>query len=89
MNRKVLVVTLLLLFIGASGVRAQMKTIEDNGGVIVYGVVNATKTAVAMGSILHTVQNNCGERATSWTSIQGTWFKHRCSVLHSDQPFSW
>ena len=39
----VLVVALLLLFIGASGVRAQMKTIEDNGGVIVYGVVNATK----------------------------------------------
>jgi len=58
----VLVVALLLLFIGASGVRAQMKTIEDNGGVIVYGVVNATKTAVAMGSILHTVQNNCGEK---------------------------
>ena len=56
------VVALLLLFIGASGVRAQMKTIEDNGGVIVYGVVNATKTAVAMGSILHTVQNNCGEK---------------------------
>ncbi len=62
MNRKVLVVTLLLLFIGASGVCAQMKTIEDNGGVIVYGMVNANKTAVAMGSILHTMQNNCGER---------------------------
>jgi len=70
MNRKVvvkwrvcyLVVALLLLFIGVSGVCAQMKTIEDNGGVIVYGVVNADNTAVAMGSILHTVQNNCGER---------------------------
>jgi hypothetical protein len=62
MNRKVLAVALLLLFIGASGVCAQMKTIEDKDGVIVYGVVNADRTAVAMGSILRNVQNNCGER---------------------------
>jgi hypothetical protein len=62
--RCVLVMALLLLFIGASSARAQMKTIEDpHGGTIVYGVVRgATKTATAMGSILRTIGDNCGER---------------------------
>ena len=59
-----LVVALLLLFIGAYSAHAQMKTIEDpHGGTIVYGVVRgATKTATAMGSILRTIGDNCGER---------------------------
>jgi hypothetical protein len=60
----VLVAALLLLFIGASNARAQMKTIEDpHGGTIVYGVVKgATKTATAMGSILRSIGESCGEK---------------------------
>lgn len=55
---------LLLLFFDTSGVFAQMKTIEDpNGGTIVYGVVRgATKTSMAMGSILNSIGKNCGEK---------------------------
>jgi hypothetical protein len=57
----VLVAAVLLSFMGASGARAQMRTIEENGGLIVFGVVNAARTAVAMGSILHSVQIDCDE----------------------------
>jgi hypothetical protein len=57
-----LVLAVLLVCAGPSDVHAQLRTLEEDGGVIVYGVVNAARTALAMGSILHTVQGNCEER---------------------------